>query len=124
MAFGLFEALKPFKCIVVCPNCEGSSVQVVAEMLDSVHHIQYLLHVVAVPTPAVLKHSAGICYHFDICELRQASSFPCGLLRFMASRSNTNGLVCFGFLVASRLQLAGSKAPSSIWPKVPTEVFW
>ena len=58
---------------------------------------------------------------------RLASSFLCGLLRFMESRSScsdTSSFVCLGFLVASRLQLAGSKAPSSSWLKVPTEVFW
>ena len=69
LAFGLFEALKPFKCVVVCPNCEGSSIQVVAEMLDSVHHGQHLLLGGAVPTLVVLKLSAGICDHFLISVL-------------------------------------------------------
>lgn len=66
LAFRVFEALKPFECIVVCPNCERSSVEVVAEMLDSVHHGHYLLLDGAVMMLAVLKHSAGICKHFLI----------------------------------------------------------
>lgn len=69
LAFGLFEALKPFKCIVVHPNCERSSIQVVAEMLDSVDHGQHLLLGGAVLTLVVLKHLAGICNHFLISVL-------------------------------------------------------
>ena len=66
LAFRVLEALKPFECIVVCPNCERSSVEVVAEMLDSVHHGHYLLLGGAVLMLTVLKHSAGVCNHFLI----------------------------------------------------------
>ena len=55
---------------MVRPNCEGSSVQAVAEMLDSVHHGQNLcLLGGAVPTLAVLEHSAGVCDSFLISVL-------------------------------------------------------
>ena len=69
LAFRLFEAPKPFKCILVRPNREGSSVQVVTEMLDSVYHDQHLLLGGAVPTLAVLERSAGVCDHFLISAL-------------------------------------------------------
>lgn len=46
LTFGLFEALKALQYVVVSPNNERCSIQVVAEMLDSIHYGQHLLMVV------------------------------------------------------------------------------